>query len=304
MTAPAAPFGRVLTAMVTAFHDDGSLDLDGTVRVAAYLADHGHDGILVSGTTGESPTTSTREQGLLLHAVVEAVGDRLSVVAGVGTNDTAHSIELTEQATKLGAAGVLLVTPYYSKPSQPGVLHHFTEVARATDLPVMLYDVPGRTGTGIAMDTYRRAAELDNIVAVKEAAGDFARGSRLIDEAGLAIYSGDDVANLAWLAHGASGIVSVVGHLAGDAYADMVGAFLEGRAGDALAIYTRLIPAVDAVMGVANYGATTAKAALELSGVLTNRFVRPPLLPLDDDEVAALHDGLATAGLLPPRGTQ
>src|SRR3954469_995206 len=145
-TLPSAPFGRVLTAMVTGFHDDGSVDLDGTARVAEHLADHGHDGVVVSGTTGESPTTSLEEDGRLLRAAVEAVGDRINVVAGVGTNDTAHSVQLAEQAEKLGADGVLLVTPYYSKPSQEGVAAHFEAVAGASGLPVMLYDIPGRTG--------------------------------------------------------------------------------------------------------------------------------------------------------------
>src|SRR4051795_10914077 len=142
-TLPPAPFGRVLTAMVTAFHDDGSLDVDGTARVAEHLADHGHDGVVVSGTTGESPTTGIEEDGRLLRAVLQAVGDRINVVAGDGTNDTAHYVELAQQAEKLGANGVLLVTPYYSKPSQEGIAAHFEAVAGASGLPVMLYDIPG-----------------------------------------------------------------------------------------------------------------------------------------------------------------
>ena len=142
-----APFGRVLTAMATAFHDDGSVDLDGTAAIARHLVDHGHDGVVVSGTTGESPTTTVPEDGEILAAVVDAVGDRATVVAGVGTNSTAHSLELAQQAEKIGADGLLLVTPYYNKPGQAGVLHHFRTVAEATGVPVMLYDVPGRTGT-------------------------------------------------------------------------------------------------------------------------------------------------------------
>src|SRR6188472_712795 len=162
---PPAPFGRVLTAMVTAFHDDGSVDLDGTARVAEHLAATGHDGVVVSGTTGEAPTTTTEEDGRILRAVIEAVGDRLSVVAGVGTNNTRHSIELAEQAEKLGADGVLLVTPYYSKPSQEGVAAHFEAVADASGLPVMLYDIPGRSSIPIAEDTYKRVAAHERIVA-------------------------------------------------------------------------------------------------------------------------------------------
>src|SRR5690242_13029389 len=176
MNLPPAPFGRVLTAMVTPFSSDGAVDLDAAQAVATHLADHGHDGVVLSGTTGESPTTTVAEDGDLLRAVIEAVGDRIKVVAGVGTNSTAHSLELTEQATKLGADAVMVVTPYYSKPSQRGVLEHFRTVAAATDLPVLLYDVPGRTGLRIGWETYQRAAALENVVAVKEAVGDLPQG--------------------------------------------------------------------------------------------------------------------------------
>ena len=294
---PAAPFGRVLTAMATAFHPDGSVDLDGTARIAAHLVDHGHDGVVVSGTTGESPTTSVAEDGRILAAVKDAVGDRAKVVAGVGTNATAHSVELAQQAEKIGADGLLLVTPYYNKPGQAGVLHHFRTVVESSGVPVMLYDVPSRTGTQIAMETYEAAIAWDSVVAVKDAVGDFARGVRLT-QLGYAVYSGDDVANLAWLAHGGSGFVSVVGHVAGDQLKAMADAFFAGDHAEALAIFTGLLPAIDAVMGVANYGATTAKAALQLLGVLDNRNVRAPLVALDDDEVAALRAGLDAAGLL------
>ncbi|ABL81820.1 MULTISPECIES: 4-hydroxy-tetrahydrodipicolinate synthase [unclassified Nocardioides] len=296
-SAPAAPFGRVLTAMATAFHDDGSVDLEGTARIAAYLVDHGHDGVVVSGTTGESPTTTTAEDGAILAAVKDAVGGRAVVVAGVGTNSTAHSVELAEQAAKLGADGLLLVTPYYNKPGQAGVLHHFTAVAEASDVPVMLYDVPGRTGTQIALETYEAAIRLETVVAVKDAVGDFTRGVKIM-QLGYALYSGDDANNLGWLAHGAAGFVSVVGHAAGEQFKAMADTFQAGDHAGALEIFTRLLPAIDAVMGVPNYGATTAKAALQLLGVLDNRNVRAPLVPLDDDEVAALRAGLAASGLL------
>src|SRR5919112_3861868 len=151
---PPGPLGRVLTAMVTAFRDDGSVDLDGTARVASWLVDHGNDGVVVSGTTGESPTTTVAEDGEILRAVIDAVGDRATVVAGVGTNATAHSVELAEQAQKLGADGVLIVTPYYNKPTQEGVLAHFQAVARAAGVPAMLYDIPGRSSITISHDTY------------------------------------------------------------------------------------------------------------------------------------------------------
>ncbi|WP_028636839.1 4-hydroxy-tetrahydrodipicolinate synthase [Nocardioides sp. URHA0032] len=296
-SAPVAPFGHVLTAMATAFHGDGSVDLEGTARIAAHLVDHGHDGVVVSGTTGESPTTTTEEDGAILAAVKDAVGARASVVAGVGTNSTAHSIELAEQAAKVGADGVLLVTPYYNKPGQAGVLHHFRSVAEATDLPVMLYDVPGRTGTQIALETYEQAVRMQNVVAVKDAVNDFVRGVRLT-ELGYAVYSGDDASNLGWLAHGAVGFVSVVGHAAGNETKAMAEAFWAGDHAEALQIFTRLLPAIDAIMGVPNYGATTAKASLQLLGVLDNRNVRGPLVALDDDEVAALRVGLEASGLL------
>ena len=287
----------MLTAMATAFRDDGSVDLDGTARIAAHLVEHGHDGVVVSGTTGESPTTTVAEDGEILRAVTDAVGDRAVVIAGVGTNSTAHSVELARQAEKLGADGLLLVTPYYNKPGQAGVLHHFRSVVEATDVPVMLYDVPGRTGTQISLETYAAAQRWDTVVAVKDAVGDYARGVKII-EMGYDLYSGDDVATLGWLAHGAQGVVSVVGHAAGDEIAGMIRDFLAGDHAAALATFTRLLPATDAVMGVANYGATTAKAALQLLGVLDNRNVRGPLVPLDDDELDALRAGLAASGLL------
>ncbi len=294
---PDGPFGCVLTAMVTAFHDDGSVDPDGTARVAAHLVDHGNDGVVVSGTTGESPTTTTEEDGRILRAVVEAVGDRITVIAGVGTNNTAHSVELAEQAAKLGADGLLLVTPYYNKPSQEGVAAHFETVANASDLPVMLYDIPGRSGVQIAEETFRRVARHDRIVAVKDAVGDLFRGVRIMHDTGLAFYSGDDLLNLGWLTHGACGIVSVVGHVAGNEYASMVRALEAGDLTEALAIYRRLVPVVDAIMNKAP-GATTAKAAMQLLGVLDNRTMRLPLVAAGDELVAHLRTELTNAGLL------
>ncbi len=298
-----APFGRVLTAMATAFHEDGSVDLDATARIAAHLVEHGNDGVVVSGTTGESPTTTVAEDGRILAAVKDAVGDRAVVVAGVGTNATAHSVELAQQAEKIGVDGILLVTPYYNKPGQAGVLHHFRTVVESADLPVMLYDVPGRTGTTIAMETYEQAIAWDRVVAVKDAVGDLVRAVRL-SQMGYAVYSGDDEANLGYLAHGAVGFVSVVGHVAGRELRAMADAHARGDNAAALEIFTRMLPAIDAVMGVANYGATTAKAALQLLGVLENRHVRAPLVALDDTEVEALRVGLAAAGLLPASVTE
>ncbi|MFT4085252.1 MAG: 4-hydroxy-tetrahydrodipicolinate synthase [Nocardioides sp.] len=297
----AAPFGTVLTAMVTVFAEDGSVDLAQTQKVAQHLVEHGHDGLVVSGTTGESATTTVGEDAETLAAVKDAVGDRVTVVAGIGTNDTRTSIELAQQAAKVGADGLLLVTPYYNKPGQRGIAEHFRQVVAATDVPVILYDVPGRTGSPISLETYREAARWETVLAVKEAAGDLARAPRLLD-LGYAIYSGDDALNLAWLAHGASGVISVAGHVAGDHLRTMVDAMTDTGTGADLALaretYARMLPAIDAIMGVPNYGATTAKAALQLSGVIDNRNVRSPLVALDDDEVEALRSGLAAAGLV------
>ena len=293
----AAPFGTVLTAMVTVFGQDGSVDLEQTQQVARHLVDHGHDGLVVSGTTGESATTTVAEDAETLAAVKDAVGDRARIVAGVGTNDTRTTVELARQAEKVGADGLLLVTPYYNKPGQRGIAQHFQQVAAATDVPVMLYDVPGRTGSAIGYDVYREAIGWDTVVAVKEAAGDLARGTKRLD-LGYALYSGDDALNLAWLAHGATGVVSVAGHVAGDYLRTMVDAMAAGDVVTARQTYARMLPAIDAIMGVPNYGATTAKAALELTGVIDNRSVRSPLVALDEDEVEALRVGLVAAGLL------
>jgi 4-hydroxy-tetrahydrodipicolinate synthase len=295
MTTP-APFGRMLTAMATAFTDDGAVDLDGTAAIAHHLVEHGHDGVVVSGTTGESPTCSVAETGDVLRVVKDAVGDRATIIAGVGSNDTAHSVELARQAEKLGAHALLLVTPYYNKPGQAGVLHHFQQVVAATGTPVVLYDVPGRTGTQITLETYARIKG-DTVVAVKDAVGDFARGVELI-QMGYAVYSGDDANNLGWMAHGASGAISVVGHAAGQQIRSLIEDFLDGNTVAALRTYQRLLPATRAMMGVPNYGATTAKAALQLLGVIDNRNVRGPLVPLSDDEVVALRAGLEASHLL------
>ena len=297
MSLPVSPFGRVLTAMVTPFKADGSVDLDGAARVATHLADHGNDGIVVSGTTGESPTTTSAEDGEILRAVIGAVGDRCSVVAGIGTNDTAHSVELAKQAERAGADGALLVSPYYSKPSQEGLVAHFKAVAAASELRVMLYDIPGRTGVTIAPETFARVAEDEKFVAVKDAVGDLFRGVRIMQETGLSYYSGDDVLNLGWLTHGAAGIVSVVGHVAGEQYADLVARVDAGDLDGALKDYVELIPVVDAIMGRAP-GVMTSKAAMQLLGVHDNRAVRLPLVEADDTLVEVVRAALTEAGLL------
>jgi len=297
MSLPAAPYGRMLTAMATAFHDDGTVDLDGTAAIARHLVEHGNEGVVVSGTTGESPTTTVPEDTEILRAVKDAVGDRATVIAGVGTNATAHSIELAVQAEKVGVDAVLLVTPYYNKPGPAGTLHHFTEVAHATALPVMLYDVPGRTGQAIAMETYEAASRLDTVTSVKHATGN-PLDSIALRDLGYAVYSGDDALLLGYLAHGGCGLVSVVGHAAGSQLRQVIEQYDADDPAAALASFARIVPLINAVMGVPNYGATTAKAALELLGVLDNRRVRGPLVPLDDEEVGALRIALEEAGIL------
>src|SRR5919112_2463925 len=238
----AAPFGRVLTAMVTPFTDDGKLDVEGAQRLAAHLVKRGHDGLVVSGTTGESPTTSDEEQLTVLRAVLEAVGDRASVVAGVGTNDTAHTIEKARAAAAAGAHGLLVVTPYYNKPPQAGLLRHFTAAADATDLPVMLYDIPPRSIVPIEVETLVRLAEHPRIVAVKDAKGNLGDVAWTLARTDLAYYSGEDMLNFPLLALGAVGVVSVVGHLVGPRLAELIGAVESGDLVKARAVNESLLP--------------------------------------------------------------
>jgi 4-hydroxy-tetrahydrodipicolinate synthase len=222
-------FGGVLTAMATPFSADGSLDLDGAVTLARWLVEHGNEGLIVAGTTGEAPVLTDDEKRELWRAVAGSV--TVPVVAGSGTNDTAHSIELTRVAAEAGAAGILAVTPYYSRPPQSGLIAHFRAVAAVTDLPVMIYDIPVRTGRKVAHDTLvALARDVPNIVAVKDAAGDPAGSARLLAEvpSGFELYSGDDGLTLPLLSVGGSGVVSVAAHWAGEQIAEMIGAFFKG----------------------------------------------------------------------------
>src|SRR3954467_11526110 len=227
--APRRPFGRVLTAMVTPFDTDGRLDLARAEELAAHLVDLGNDGLVVNGTTGEGPTTTDAEKAELVRAVVNAVGGRATVVAGAGTYDTAHSVHLARDAEKAGAHGLLVGTPYYSRPPQEGLLLHFTAVADATGLPVMLYDIPPRSVVPIELETLRRVAEHPRIVAVKDARGDLPHGVKVLAATGLAYYSADDPMNLPWLAVGAAGFVSVTGHVVADRLRALHAAFEAGE---------------------------------------------------------------------------
>src|SRR3712207_6273384 len=289
---PPRPFGRVLTAMVTPFAEDGSIDLAGAQELAAHLVDRqAHDGLVVLGTTGEAPTLSDGEQHAVLEAVLDAVGDRATVVAGVGTNDTAHTIENARRAERLGAHGLLVVTPYYNKPPQAGLLRHFTAVADATDLPVMLYDIPPRSVVPIEVDTLARLAEHPRIVAVKDAKGDFGAVMRTLSRTDLAYYFGDDVHNLPLLAVVAVGLVSVVGHVVGPRLAELVTAVESGDLVKARAINESLLPVYSGVMG-GGQGAMMIKAALQELGLPAGP-VRPPLVDATPEEVARLRKDLA-----------
>lgn len=294
---PARPFGAMLTAMVTPFDADGGLDLDAAQRVAEHLVGAGCDGLVISGTTGESPTTTDAEKDELLRVVIDAVGDRARVLAGVGTNDTHHTIELARAAEKAGADGLLVVTPYYSKPPQAGLQAHFEAVADATGLPVVLYDIPGRSGVPIRTETLVRLGAHQRIIAVKDAKEDLYEGSWVMARTDLVFYSGSDALNLAWLAHGAAGMISVVGHVATAAYRRMIAAMDAGDLVAARAVNAELLPAVRGVM-TRTQGAIMAKAGLQLQGVLKHRTMRLPLVQATEDEVAALRADLLQAGVL------
>jgi 4-hydroxy-tetrahydrodipicolinate synthase len=291
-----APFGRMLTAMITPMTADGALDADGAARLAGYLVDDmRNDGLVISGTTGESPTTSNTEKDQLLRAVIDAVGDRATIVAGVGTNDTAHTIELARAAERAGADALLVVTPYYNKPPQNGLVAHFTAVADATGLPVMLYDIPGRTGTPITTESLVRLAQHPRIVAVKDAKGDLGASSQVMAATDLVYYSGEDMLNLPMLAIGAAGFVSVVGHVVGDRLHEMIDAHAAGRVDEALAIHRELLPVFIGVM-TRTQGVITTKAALRMLG-LPGGPVRPPLADATPQQVEQLRTDLVAGGV-------
>ncbi|MEZ0069209.1 4-hydroxy-tetrahydrodipicolinate synthase [Streptacidiphilus sp. MAP12-20] len=275
----ALPFGRILAAMITPFRSDGSLDPDGAQRLAAHLVDQGCDGVVLSGTTGESPTTTDTEKEALLRTVVEAVGGRATVVAGVGTSDTAHSAALARTAERAGADGILVVTPYYSKPQQEGVRRHLRAVADAVSLPVMLYDIPGRTGTRLAPETLRALAEHPRIVAVKDVSYDLAGAARTIADTGLHYYCGADEINLPLAAIGAVGVVSTVANVAPHQTRAVLDAYASGRNAEAARLHQRLLPLVQTMMDEVP-GTVTAKALLRDAGLPAGP-VRLPLVEAD-----------------------
>ncbi|MFY1633206.1 4-hydroxy-tetrahydrodipicolinate synthase [Solwaraspora sp. WMMB335] len=289
------PFGRLLTAMVTPLAGDGSLDLDGAARLASYLVDEqANDALVISGTTGESPTTSDAEKDRLLRVVVEAVGDRAQVVAGVGTNDTRHTIELATAAEKAGAHGLLVVTPYYNKPPQTGVVRHFTAIADATSLPILAYDIPHRTGIPLTSETLVRLAEHERIVGVKDAKGDLTATSWVTSRTDLAFYSGEDALTLPMLAVGGVGLVGTSTHLVGAPTKKMIEAYAAGDVATALALHRRLLPLFTGIFR--SPGTMLVKAALAALGMPAGP-VRPPLTDATEAERDQLRADCADAGL-------
>jgi 4-hydroxy-tetrahydrodipicolinate synthase len=284
--------------MVTPFHEDGALDLASARHLAAHLVAHGHDGIVVNGTTGEAPTTTDVEKRCLVENVRETVGPDIKIVAGVGTYDTAHSLRLAADAAAAGADGLLAVTPYYSRPSQTGLVQHFLRIADATDLPVMIYDIPPRSAVHLEETTLRELARHDRIVAVKDATGQAGAAFHKIAATNLAYYAGDDLLGLAMMASGGSGVVSVVGHVTGDIWRQVIAAIDRGDLPAARHAMLRLLPVIDAVMGTGQ-GAVMVKAALEILQILPRRTVRLPLAEATELEAGNIRRALAVSGLGP-----
>ncbi len=295
--APSRSFGSVSVALVTPFHPDGTVVVETAQQLAVELVDGGCDALVVNGTTGESPTTHQPEKDAMVRGIVEAVGRRAMIIAGAGSNDTAHAVRIAKGAQRCGAHGLLVVSPYYNRPSQAGVVTHISTIADATDLPVMLYDIPGRTGVAIGDDALDRLAEHPQILAVKDATGDVPHGFERMARTGLEFYSGDDNLNFAWLAHGASGVVSVVGHLLAGAYAEMVQEVDDGDLVAARGVANRTRTVVNAIMG-GGQGAVMVKEALFLQGRLPSPTVRLPLVRAAETEIAALETVLRQEGHL------
>ena len=298
MTTMSAPFGQMITAMVTPMTPDGGVDYDGAARLADYLVtDMRNDGLVINGTTGEAPTTTDEEKDRLLRVVLEAVGTRAQVVAGVGTNITAHTIELARSAERAGVHGLLVVTPYYNKPPQPALEAHFSAVADATGLPMLIYDIPGRTGAAVATDTLVRLAAHPRIVGVKDAKDDAAATSHVLSRTDLVYYCGTDMLNLPWLSLGAVGFISVVGHVTGDRLHEMIDAFGAGDVEAARRIHYELIPVYTGLFR--NQGAVMTKAALDLLGQ-PGGTVRGPLLAATEAERHQLVLDLVAGGVKLP----
>lgn len=295
--APSRSFGSVGVAMVTPFTPSGEVDYDAARALAVSLVDDGADLILLSGPTGESPTTHTPEKQELIRQVKDALAGRAMVMAGAGSNDTAHAVRIGVASQEAGAEGLLINAPYYNRPSQEGVYRHINAVVEATDLPVMVYDIPGRTGVKITEETLARLAENPRVKAVKDATGDVEQGFRRMESTGLEYYSGDDGLNFAWLTHGASGVISVAAHADAHSWRQMIDAVDAGDLASARTLARSLRPLVHAIMG-GGQGAVMAKEALHLQGRLPSPALRLPLVRAEEAEVAALREVLAASGLL------
>jgi 4-hydroxy-tetrahydrodipicolinate synthase len=292
---PHRPLGRLLTAMVTPFDVNGALDLAAAAELADYLVtEQANDGLVINGTTGEAPTTSDAEKADLVRAVVDAVDGRALVVAGVGTFETTHTIQLADQAAKAGADALLVVTPYYSKPPQSGLLTHFRAIADASELPVVLYDIPGRTGTAIEPKTMIALAAHERVVAVKDAKGDLTASGRVMAETDLAFYSGDDAITLPLLSIGAVGVIGTSTHFSGAGTKAMIEAYERGDVAEARRLHRALLPIYTGIFRT--QGVILVKAGLDLRGRPVGP-VRPPLVDATEREIAQLGEDLAAAGL-------
>lgn len=285
------PFGTLLTAMITVFAEDGSVDLEGTAAVASRLVDDGCDGLVVCGTTGEYSTMTDEENLSVFRAVKDAVGSRVPLLAGTGSNDTEHSRYLSRAAEKIGMDGLLIVTPYYNKPTQAGVEAHFRSLADSVDLPIMLYDIPGRSGIPIATETLISLAGHPNIVAVKDAKADLLAATRVLAETDLLYYSGDDGLTLPWMSLGAAGLVGVTTHVATAEYRRLIDAVRAGDLGTAQRLNLDLEPVVRATMTRAP-GAVAAKTILMWQGKLPHNTVRLPHVPPTEAEAALIRADL------------
>jgi 4-hydroxy-tetrahydrodipicolinate synthase len=289
-----APFGRLITAMITPFAKDGSIDWDGIATLATHLADHGHDAIAVNGTTGEAPTTKSSEKLEIIKVVKSTVGSRVKVLSGAGDNETSYTVEQAKRSADAGADGLLIVTPYYNKPPQAGIEAHFKAVASSTDLPIMMYDIPGRTGVEIESDTIVRLFDIPNIVALKDAKGNLAATSDVIARCGIPVYSGDDILNLPFLSIGAVGFVSVCGHTVGSELREMLDAWFAGDTARALEIHQRLVPVFKGTFKT--QGAILTKAAMNLMG-LPGGTTRLPLVDATPAQIATLREDLIAGGV-------
>ena len=290
----AAPFGRLTTAMITPFKKDGEIDWSGVEKLAAHLISTGHDGLVLNGTTGEAPTTSDDEKDEIIKVVRKVVGSKIKIVAGAGNNETSHSVEQAKRAAKAGADALLVVTPYYNKPPQAGIAAHFTAMADATDLPVVMYDIPGRTGIEIESDTIVKLFEHPKIVALKDAKGNVAATSWVIKRCGIPVYSGDDILNLPLLAVGAVGVISVCGHTVGKEIRQLLDAWFAGDAAKALEMHQKLLPVYTGTFRT--QGAILTKAALNAMG-LPGGFTRLPLVDATETQIAQLKEDFRQAGI-------